>query len=149
MIVILRSDEMFVIRFNLKASAQIQMQTIKSSSIILALTDGKLAVYVHELTVKAVRLIFSNSCTSELSKCWNCTVKTEFMLIPTKLMLHLIFTLILFNLTANTNSKYKLHFYFFLTFLKYLNFIYLVKYLFIIFFSWMWFSAWSSCMDSV
>lgn len=56
------------------------------------------------------------------------------MPIPTKLMLHLIFTLILFNLTANTNSKYKLHFYFFLTFLKYLNFIYFVKYLFIIFF---------------
>ncbi|XP_071779944.1 anthrax toxin receptor 2 [Centroberyx gerrardi] len=35
-----------------EASAQIQKQTTKSSSIILALTDGKLAVYVHELTVR-------------------------------------------------------------------------------------------------
>ncbi|XP_061586657.1 ANTXR cell adhesion molecule 2a [Cololabis saira] len=34
------------------ASVQIQQQPVKSSSIILALTDGKLAVYVHELTVK-------------------------------------------------------------------------------------------------
>uniref|UniRef100_A0A672Y414 Anthrax toxin receptor n=1 Tax=Sphaeramia orbicularis TaxID=375764 RepID=A0A672Y414_9TELE len=35
-----------------QASAQIKKQTIKSSSIILALTDGKLEVYIHELTVK-------------------------------------------------------------------------------------------------
>uniref|UniRef100_A0A665WLS5 Anthrax toxin receptor n=1 Tax=Echeneis naucrates TaxID=173247 RepID=A0A665WLS5_ECHNA len=35
-----------------EASVQIQKQTTKSSSIILALTDGKLEVYVHELTVK-------------------------------------------------------------------------------------------------
>ncbi|XP_056142657.1 ANTXR cell adhesion molecule 2a isoform X2 [Lampris incognitus] len=35
-----------------KASVQIQEQKTKSSSIILALTDGKLAVYIHELTVK-------------------------------------------------------------------------------------------------
>ncbi|KAM9858354.1 anthrax toxin receptor 2 [Aulostomus maculatus] len=35
-----------------EASDQIQKQTTKSSSIILALTDGKLEVYVHELTVK-------------------------------------------------------------------------------------------------
>ncbi|XP_061622867.1 ANTXR cell adhesion molecule 2a isoform X1 [Phyllopteryx taeniolatus] len=35
-----------------KATDQIQEQTIKSSSIILALTDGKLEVFVHELTVK-------------------------------------------------------------------------------------------------
>ncbi|XP_070821151.1 anthrax toxin receptor 2 [Chaetodon trifascialis] len=35
-----------------QASAQIQTQKTKSSSIILALTDGKLEVYVHELTVK-------------------------------------------------------------------------------------------------
>uniref|UniRef100_A0A672GQU3 Anthrax toxin receptor n=1 Tax=Salarias fasciatus TaxID=181472 RepID=A0A672GQU3_SALFA len=35
-----------------KASVQIQEQSTKSSSIILALTDGKLAVYIHELTVK-------------------------------------------------------------------------------------------------
>ncbi|XP_076005530.1 anthrax toxin receptor 2 [Genypterus blacodes] len=35
-----------------EASAQIRKQTTKSSSIILALTDGKLEVYVHELTVK-------------------------------------------------------------------------------------------------
>ncbi|XP_038144068.1 ANTXR cell adhesion molecule 2a [Cyprinodon tularosa] len=34
-----------------KASEQIKAQTTKSSSIILALTDGKLPVYVHELTV--------------------------------------------------------------------------------------------------
>eukprot|EP00064_Thunnus_orientalis_P016610 superscaffoldBa00003331_g16677 len=36
-----------------EAAAQIKSQTTKSSSIILALTDGKLEVYVHELTVKA------------------------------------------------------------------------------------------------
>ncbi|XP_047448239.1 ANTXR cell adhesion molecule 2a [Mugil cephalus] len=35
-----------------KASAQIKEQSKSSSSIILALTDGKLAVYVHELTMK-------------------------------------------------------------------------------------------------
>ncbi|MEQ2262639.1 hypothetical protein XENORESO_018030, partial [Xenotaenia resolanae] len=35
-----------------EASAQIKQQSTKSSSIILALTDGKLEVYVHELTVK-------------------------------------------------------------------------------------------------
>uniref|UniRef100_A0A4W6EG97 Anthrax toxin receptor n=1 Tax=Lates calcarifer TaxID=8187 RepID=A0A4W6EG97_LATCA len=35
-----------------EASAQIQKQEVMSSSIILALTDGKLEVYVHELTVK-------------------------------------------------------------------------------------------------
>ncbi|XP_047237624.1 ANTXR cell adhesion molecule 2a [Girardinichthys multiradiatus] len=35
-----------------QASAQIEQQSTKSSSIILALTDGKLQVYVHELTVK-------------------------------------------------------------------------------------------------
>lgn len=46
----------------LKASAQIQTQTSKSSSIILALTDGKLAVYVHELTVKEVRFTLLNTC---------------------------------------------------------------------------------------
>ncbi|XP_069379435.1 anthrax toxin receptor 2 [Paralichthys olivaceus] len=34
-----------------EASAQIQKESIKSSSIILALTDGKLEVYVNELTV--------------------------------------------------------------------------------------------------
>ncbi|XP_049619210.1 anthrax toxin receptor 2 isoform X2 [Syngnathus scovelli] len=34
------------------ATDQIQKQTLKSSSIILALTDGKLDVFVHELTVK-------------------------------------------------------------------------------------------------
>uniref|UniRef100_A0A8C9XL17 Anthrax toxin receptor n=1 Tax=Sander lucioperca TaxID=283035 RepID=A0A8C9XL17_SANLU len=36
----------------IKEVTQIQTQTTKSSSIILALTDGKLEVYVHELTVK-------------------------------------------------------------------------------------------------
>ncbi|TNN71746.1 Anthrax toxin receptor 2 [Liparis tanakae] len=35
-----------------EASVQIQRQTTTTSSIILALTDGKLEVYVHELTVK-------------------------------------------------------------------------------------------------
>uniref|UniRef100_A0A8C4GMT7 ANTXR cell adhesion molecule 2a n=1 Tax=Dicentrarchus labrax TaxID=13489 RepID=A0A8C4GMT7_DICLA len=35
-----------------QASVQIKSQNMKSSSIILALTDGKLEVYVHELTVK-------------------------------------------------------------------------------------------------
>ncbi|XP_041854274.1 ANTXR cell adhesion molecule 2a isoform X2 [Melanotaenia boesemani] len=35
-----------------EASAQIHQQSTKSSSIILALTDGKLTVYIHELTVK-------------------------------------------------------------------------------------------------
>ncbi|RVE68680.1 hypothetical protein OJAV_G00095300 [Oryzias javanicus] len=34
-----------------KASEQIQQQSTKSSTIILALTDGKLDVYIHELTV--------------------------------------------------------------------------------------------------
>lgn len=34
------------------ASAQIEKQSKKSSSIILALTDGKLAPYIHELTEK-------------------------------------------------------------------------------------------------
>ncbi|XP_037633510.1 ANTXR cell adhesion molecule 2a [Sebastes umbrosus] len=34
------------------ASTQIRAQTTKSSSIILALTDGKLDVYIHELTIK-------------------------------------------------------------------------------------------------
>ncbi|XP_010767808.1 anthrax toxin receptor 1-like [Notothenia coriiceps] len=34
-----------------EASAQIQAQKTKSSSIILALTDGKLETYIHELTV--------------------------------------------------------------------------------------------------
>ncbi|TKS77887.1 Anthrax toxin receptor 2 [Collichthys lucidus] len=34
-----------------QATEQIQKQTTKSSSIILALTDGKLEVYIHELTV--------------------------------------------------------------------------------------------------
>ncbi|XP_007547449.1 anthrax toxin receptor 2 [Poecilia formosa] len=33
-----------------EASAQIKQQSTKSSSIILALTDGKLEVYIHELT---------------------------------------------------------------------------------------------------
>ncbi|KAK3538793.1 hypothetical protein QTP86_015914 [Hemibagrus guttatus] len=35
-----------------KANEQMKEQTKKSSSIIVALTDGKLPVYVHELTVK-------------------------------------------------------------------------------------------------
>ncbi|KAJ0019852.1 hypothetical protein NQD34_007421 [Periophthalmus magnuspinnatus] len=35
-----------------KARMQIETQNVKSSSIILALTDGKLEVFVHELTVK-------------------------------------------------------------------------------------------------
>lgn len=52
---------MFEINLNpfyllLKASEQIKAQTTKSSSIILALTDGKLPVYVHELTVNEVSL---------------------------------------------------------------------------------------------
>lgn len=38
----------------LQATVQIQQQSIKSSSIILALTDGKLSVYVNELTIKQV-----------------------------------------------------------------------------------------------
>ncbi|KAK2838035.1 hypothetical protein Q5P01_015247 [Channa striata] len=37
----------------IEASKQIQEQTTKSSSIILALTDGKLEVYIHQLSVKA------------------------------------------------------------------------------------------------
>lgn len=57
----LGSDEMFVVCLNSKASAQIQKQEVMSSSIILALTDGKLEVYVHELTVKEVSFISSNS----------------------------------------------------------------------------------------
>lgn len=38
----------------LKASAQIRAQPSPTSSIILALTDGKLELYVHDLTVKEV-----------------------------------------------------------------------------------------------
>lgn len=40
---------------HLQATEQMKEQTQKSSSIIIALTDGKLDVYVHELTVKQVR----------------------------------------------------------------------------------------------
>lgn len=40
--------------FDLKATEQIRTQSTKSSSIILALTDGKLEVYVHELTMNEV-----------------------------------------------------------------------------------------------
>ncbi|XP_035989443.1 anthrax toxin receptor 2-like [Fundulus heteroclitus] len=36
----------------LKATAQIKQQSTTSSSIILALTDGKLGVYVHSYTVE-------------------------------------------------------------------------------------------------
>uniref|UniRef100_A0A4W5K524 VWFA domain-containing protein n=1 Tax=Hucho hucho TaxID=62062 RepID=A0A4W5K524_9TELE len=42
-----------------EANLQIKAQATKSSSIIVALTDGKLEVYVHELTVEAVSLISS------------------------------------------------------------------------------------------
>ncbi|KAK7899545.1 hypothetical protein WMY93_020398 [Mugilogobius chulae] len=35
-----------------EARMQIQTQNVKSSSIILALTDGKLEVFIHELTIK-------------------------------------------------------------------------------------------------
>uniref|UniRef100_A0A3P8NCB8 Anthrax toxin receptor n=1 Tax=Astatotilapia calliptera TaxID=8154 RepID=A0A3P8NCB8_ASTCA len=38
-----------------QANEQIKQQSLKSSSIILALTDGKLAVYVHELTADEAR----------------------------------------------------------------------------------------------
>lgn len=46
------------IYFKWKATAQMQQQPMKSSSIILALTDGKLGVYVHEFTVKQVTCTF-------------------------------------------------------------------------------------------
>lgn len=46
--------------WNLKASDQIKEHKTQSSSIILALTDGKLEVYVHELTVNQVRVILLN-----------------------------------------------------------------------------------------
>lgn len=39
----------------LQATEQMKEQTKKSSSIIVALTDGKLAVYVHDLTINEVR----------------------------------------------------------------------------------------------
>lgn len=42
------------LHFDLKASEQIQQQSTKSSTIILALTDGKLDVYIHDLTVTEV-----------------------------------------------------------------------------------------------
>lgn len=45
----------------LQANEQIKQQSVKSSSIILALTDGKLAVYVHELTVKQVIFILTTA----------------------------------------------------------------------------------------
>lgn len=52
---------MFVTNLVLQANEQIKQQSLKSSSIILALTDGKLAVYVHELTVKQVIFILTTA----------------------------------------------------------------------------------------
>lgn len=52
---------MFVTNLVLQANEQIKQQSVKSSSIILALTDGKLAVYVHELTVKQVIFILTTA----------------------------------------------------------------------------------------
>ena len=61
----LRFDKNVCLSFlNLKARAQIQTQKDRSSSIILALTDGKLEVFIHDLTVGEVRFISTNSCTS-------------------------------------------------------------------------------------
>lgn len=52
---------MLVTNLVLQANEQIKQQLLKSSSIILALTDGKLAVYVHELTVKQVIFILTTA----------------------------------------------------------------------------------------
>lgn len=52
---------MLVTNLVLQANEQIKQQSVKSSSIILALTDGKLAVYVHELTVKQVIFILTTA----------------------------------------------------------------------------------------
>lgn len=52
---------MLVTNLVLQANEQIKQQSLKSSSIILALTDGKLAVYVHELTVKQVIFILTTA----------------------------------------------------------------------------------------
>lgn len=52
---------MLVTNLVLQANEQIKQQTVKSSSIILALTDGKLAVYVHQLTVKQVIFILTTA----------------------------------------------------------------------------------------
>ncbi|XP_053509982.1 ANTXR cell adhesion molecule 2a [Ictalurus furcatus] len=46
------SGETYMHEGIIKATEQMKEQTQKSSSIIVALTDGKLDVYVHELTVK-------------------------------------------------------------------------------------------------
>lgn len=63
---------------NLKASAQIRAKSSTTSSIILALTDGKLEVYVHELTVKEVRLDINLPC------CWcaTCWIWSENLFVP-------------------------------------------------------------------
>lgn len=52
---------MLVTNLVLQANEQIKQQSVKSSSIILALTDGKLAVYVHQLTVKQVIFILTTA----------------------------------------------------------------------------------------
>lgn len=52
---------MLVTNLVLQANEQIKQQSLKSSSIILALTDGKLAVYIHELTVKQVIFILTTA----------------------------------------------------------------------------------------
>lgn len=52
---------MLVTNLVLQANEQIKQQSLKSSSIILALTDGKLAVYVHELTAKQVIFILTTA----------------------------------------------------------------------------------------
>lgn len=52
-----------------QASSQIRTHGTKSASIILALTDGKLEVYVHELTVKEVTSARANG--SSLILCFS------------------------------------------------------------------------------
>lgn len=49
-----------VVFYPLKASSQIEHESKKSSSIILALTDGKLQPYIHELTEKEVSFVLLN-----------------------------------------------------------------------------------------
>lgn len=51
----------------LKANTQIQQQSTKSSSIILALTDGKLTVYINELTQQQVSFAFLTHQTHTLN----------------------------------------------------------------------------------
>ena len=58
-----------------QASEQMKVQTSRSSSIIIALTDGKLEVYPYDMTVREVRRhMFKRTHTCDLSHiCAHCS----------------------------------------------------------------------------